>query len=882
MSKVGAQRIVTSSASVDDGASKVKVLVRIRPFLGNEVGHDKCVLAVDEEKTGHLLLQDPRRPDGALQYSFDHCYTSSATQEDIFKQEIEDSLSSLFKGVNTTIFCTGMTGAGKTHTMQGTREDPGIIPRTVRSVLDQALSRPKLKATTQHSTLVSATETAKPKASTSELEPSCCVYMSYFEIYNEKVYDLLEPKEADCPVREDVNRKIVIAGLKEALLTSFTDFTSLYELGLRNRKTAATKLNHVSSRSHALLLLKVKTIETDLSKLKASSASSSTARSSLSSNSQATQKSFEAKLHLIDLAGNEDNRKTDNRGARMTESVNINSSLLALAKVVQALNDGEKRIPYRESKLTRLLQDSLGGHSVGIMIANVAPGLTHFLNTYNTLNFATKSRQVVNSLQSHSAITYTEEEPASTQSSSPTTASEERKKRLEQWKEQRGRSTSYAHLTSSKLASSSNATNSPGPGSFSSPSRTSDSTAAELRNEIAKLQREHQQYKEQKQAQAKITESFLVRIAQLEKALIERQEQATVEKSVPSVLPTMPGNATPCTKTKLIHSKIATAKNMEIIDPTEALRLYSEILSTLRTYGSDYKEVSVKIQARIDKMLAQCMDAQDKKSATATSKPTISGRPAVPAAASLAHPTLTSRASQPALLARKPSASVASGVVSKPTMNISSRPTVITAAASQRNMVARNLFAKDGKENAAPAVNRMPERVVETKKRRPTAVLDAGYLNKQDDDDFVAGSGSESDDSISDTPVKRPTKKRKLEPTETDKDKDIANCKALIAQELGLLDESAQQEVDNILAVLNSGDVKKIKALHGIGKVRAEQIAERSQTNPFASLDQLIHAGIGAKLIVTLVRRNIVEAAYFRKMTTQPGSFASKPLVLDE
>lgn len=878
MSKVGPQRIVASSASVDDGTTKVKVLVRIRPFLGNEVGHDKCVLAVDEEKPGQVLLHDPRRPDGALQYAFDHCYTAAATQEEIFKQEIDDSLGSLFKGVNTTIFCTGMTGAGKTHTMQGTREDPGVIPRTVRSVLDQALARPKIKATTQHSTIVSATETSKPKVASPELEPSCHVYMSYFEIYNEKVYDLLEPKDTDCPVREDVNRRIVIAGLKEALLTSYSDFSSLYEVGVRNRKTAATKLNHVSSRSHALLLLKVKTIETDVSKFKTAASSSAPSRASISSTSQATQKTFEAKLHLIDLAGNEDNRKTDNRGARMTESVNINSSLLALAKVVQALNDGEKRIPYRESKLTRLLQDSLGGHSVGIMIANVAPGLTHFLNTYNTLNFATKSRQVVNNLQTHSAITY-EEEPLPAAQDTTLTASAERKKMLEAWKEQRGRSTSYAQLPSSKLGLASGAVNSPSSASSSSSPGASDATTAELRNEIAKLQREHQQYKEQKQAQTKITESFLVRIAQLEHALIERQEQTAAEKSVPSVLPTMPGNATPCTKTKLIHSKIATAKNMEIIDPTEALRLYSEILSTLRTYGSDYKEVSIKIQARIDKLLAQCMDAQDTKRGATISKAPTATRPAPPAAAP-SHPTLTSRASQPVLVARKPLTSMTSTTLPKSTINVSARPSTISSAATQRNMVARNLFAKEGKENSSSVPNRITERATMTKKRPSVGEVDAGQLNSHEDDEFVAGSESDSDDSISETPVKRPAKKRKLEPTVLDRDREVATCRSTIAKELGMLDESAQQEVDNILEVLNTGDAKRIMALHGIGKVRAEQIAEYSSSTPFNAIEELIFAGIGSKLILNLVRRNIVDAAYLRKMKSQPGASLEKPLMV--
>jgi len=101
-------------------------------------------------------------------------------------------------------------------------------------------------------------------------------------------------------------------------------------------------------------------------------------------------------LYLIDLAGSEDNRKTDNKGERMTESSSINTSLFVLAKVVNALNSKSERVPYRDSKLTRLLQDSLGGASVGVIIANVAPSYSHYINTQNTLNFANKSRQITN------------------------------------------------------------------------------------------------------------------------------------------------------------------------------------------------------------------------------------------------------------------------------------------------------------------------------------------------------------------------------------------------------------------------------------------------------------------------------------------------------
>jgi hypothetical protein len=853
---------------VDDGASKVKVLVRIRPFVGSEVGNEKCVLQLDEGNSGNLFLQDPRRPEGALQFSFDHCYPSSAKQEDIFKQEIESSLQSLFKGLNTTIFCTGMTGAGKTHTMQGTKDDPGIIPRTVRSILDLASSQPKTAAASEASSVYSATQSKVEKLTSNSDESGCTVHMSYFEIYNEKVYDLLEPKDVDCPVREDVNRKIVIAGLREAPLVVYNDFASLFEVGLKNRKTAATKLNHVSSRSHALLMLKVRTV--------------------------VGKKVLESKLFLIDLAGNEDNRKTDNRGARMTESVNINSSLLALAKVVQALNDGDKRIPYRESKLTRLLQDSLGGSSVGIMIANVAPGLTHFLNTYNTLNFATKSRQVVNNLTVQSEAL---EEPilpspsslpsssnAHRHSQSPTDPVSERKRLLDQWKENKTRSSSLAQLPLPRPSiNGSNA-------SLSSSSAPIEDNTQELRSELAKLQREHKQYKEQKQAQAKINESYLLRIAQLEKALLDQGEK----KAIPSVLPTsaapLPGNATPCTKTKLIHQKIATAKNLEAVDPSEALQLYSEILSNLTSCGSDYKEVSVKVQARIDKLLAQCMDAQDKRATLAKSSAprfapsaTASSSATATLPSSKATPLLTVREAKPKATAAS-STTVQAGSMAK-WLSTTSRVLTSVSTAPTKPPVARTLFLQpvSGKENASsanvtPVSASLSKSAVLNPKKRRTPDLAAPVEN---DEEFAAT--SESDESIEETPVKKPAKKRKSPISAGEQEqRDETNAKALIAQELGVLDAPAQQEVDNILAVLNSGDVKKIKNLHGIGKVRAEQIAERALANPFTALEQLVRAGLGVKLIVSLVRRHIVEAVYFQKTVSTPGCYPSNPMTVVE
>lgn len=251
-----------------------------------------------------------------------------------------------------------MTGAGKTYTMQGTKNNPGIIPRTMEELMRMVKSK-------------------NEEASKNQDYFETKVLISFYELYNEKLYDLTSSKNTDLPIREDQNKRIIISNLAETPIESFEEFNQFFETAAKKRSTAPTKLNSHSSRSHAILMIRVISRDDDI-------------------NSPTYGSLLEGKLHLIDLAGSEDNRKTENVGARIVESSNINTSLFVLAKVINALNDGDKRIPYRDSKLTRLLQDSLGGKAIGILIANVAPGQAHFTNTFNTLNFAFKSKKVVN------------------------------------------------------------------------------------------------------------------------------------------------------------------------------------------------------------------------------------------------------------------------------------------------------------------------------------------------------------------------------------------------------------------------------------------------------------------------------------------------------
>ena len=273
----------------------------------------------------------------------DRVFGEKSRNADIFG-EVSQTVDRAIVGHNNVIFAYGVTGSGKTHTMTGSREDPGVIPRVMGRLFERL---EKLSG-----------------------QQEASVEVSYLEIYNEKVFDLLETKEADLPIREDLTRAIFVPGLAQRVVRSPAEFQAVYEQGCANRRSAPTALNASSSRSHAVLSVTVRC--------------------------RGERTATAGKLHLCDLAGSEDNRQTGNQGLRLQESSSINTSLFTLGLVVEALRTGRGRVPYRDSKLTRFLQDSLGGSSFGLMIANVAPGPKMAADTQRTLAFAAKSREVVN------------------------------------------------------------------------------------------------------------------------------------------------------------------------------------------------------------------------------------------------------------------------------------------------------------------------------------------------------------------------------------------------------------------------------------------------------------------------------------------------------
>lgn len=296
--------------------------------------------------------------------SFDRVFDGTSTQTDLFKQ-VEPFVDKIFHGVNGTIFAYGQTGSGKTHTMMGNTfanggdgGGEGLIPQSINHIFRRITSQQQQNQ-----------ESLKFK-----------VFASYIEIYNDKIFDLLveERTVSGLDIRETFEKNIIVAGLTEVELTCVQDFCKYQNIAISHRSIGATKLNDRSSRSHFIMQIKIESI-------------SSSTRSSTST--------LSGKLHLIDLAGSEDNKRTGNSGARMIESGAINKSLFDLGQVVESLNKNLPRIPYRNSKITRFLQDSLGGSAMGLMIACIAPGESNLQDTIGTLNFALKAKGVKNVIQ---------------------------------------------------------------------------------------------------------------------------------------------------------------------------------------------------------------------------------------------------------------------------------------------------------------------------------------------------------------------------------------------------------------------------------------------------------------------------------------------------
>ncbi|OAA59579.1 kinesin family protein [Niveomyces insectorum RCEF 264] len=343
----------------------VRVVARIRPLLPNELDKD-VIVRVDSSEEGRppnvVKLPSPKNEAEEFSFTFNSVYDQAASQETLFNAEVAPHVKSLFQGLDLTIFAYGVTGTGKTHTMRGGTKlaDRGIIPRLLSHVFRRG----------------------KKIARDSQGRTTVAVALAYYEIYNDKVFDLLAAPEtrtpAGLPLRETKDGRTCVVGLSEQACASLADFERLYVAANQHRVTAATKLNAHSSRSHAILRVKV---------------TQTTASHEDDTNGTTTTTVRESTASAIDLAGSEDNRRTDNSRARLVESAAINKSLFVLSQCVDAIARGEKRVPYRESKMTRIL--SLGQHrGITVMVLNLAPVRSYHLDTLSSLHVSSRTKRI--------------------------------------------------------------------------------------------------------------------------------------------------------------------------------------------------------------------------------------------------------------------------------------------------------------------------------------------------------------------------------------------------------------------------------------------------------------------------------------------------------
>ncbi|ORY03094.1 kinesin-domain-containing protein, partial [Basidiobolus meristosporus CBS 931.73] len=322
-------------------------------------------------------------------FTYDHVFGPDAGQSDIYSQSVLQLMDKFTQGFNATILAYGQTSSGKTFTMgTGSRrhtntEAQGIIPRAVSTLFDVLNNSPG----------------------------NYQVRVSYLEIYNEELIDLLAAYEglrSQINIREDPRGNIYWTGVKEAVVHSADDVLNYLECGSLARQTGATEMNEKSSRSHAIFSISLrqeKIVDSDV--MNPSTPTSPTFGKRPTSLNDGDKMVLNSKFHFVDLAGSERLKRTNAIGERAKEGISINAGLLALGNVISALGDQSKKtphVPYRDSKLTRLLQDSLGGNSYTLMIACVSPVESNLNETLNTLQYANRARNIKNQVVLNSEL----------------------------------------------------------------------------------------------------------------------------------------------------------------------------------------------------------------------------------------------------------------------------------------------------------------------------------------------------------------------------------------------------------------------------------------------------------------------------------------------
>uniref|UniRef100_A0A3B4TA48 Kinesin family member 21A n=1 Tax=Seriola dumerili TaxID=41447 RepID=A0A3B4TA48_SERDU len=363
--------------------SSVRVALRIRPQLAREKieGCHICTYVMPGEP--QVILGKDKA------FTYDYMFDMDSQQDSIYATCTEKLIDGCFEGYNATVFAYGQTGSGKTYTM-GTGfdvnivdEELGIIPRAVHHLFKGIEERRQ-----------AAQEQGRPV-------PEFKINAQFLELYNEEVLDLFDSardmkQKSHIKIHEDATGGIYTVGVTTRTVSSEAEMMQCLKLGALSRTTASTQMNVQSSRSHAIFtihLCQVRVCASD------NQENDSDNRVSNGNSEMDEYETLTAKFHFVDLAGSERLKRTGATGDRAKEGISINCGLLALGNVISALGDRSKRsshVPYRDSKLTRLLQDSLGGNSQTVMIACISPSDRDFMETLNTLKYANRARNIKN------------------------------------------------------------------------------------------------------------------------------------------------------------------------------------------------------------------------------------------------------------------------------------------------------------------------------------------------------------------------------------------------------------------------------------------------------------------------------------------------------
>ncbi|XP_052004747.1 kinesin heavy chain-like isoform X2 [Xyrauchen texanus] len=336
---------------VDAAECCVKVMCRFRPLNESEINRgDKYI----PKFKGEDIVVISGKP-----YIFDRVLPPNTAQEQVYDNCAKQIVKDVLEGYNGTIFAYGQTSSGKTHTMEGQLHNPqqmGIIPRITQDIFDHIYSMDE------------------------NLEFH--IKVSYFEIYLDKIRDLLDVSKTNLAVHEDKNRVPFVKGCTERFVSSPEDVMDVIDEGKANRHVAVTNMNEHSSRSHSIFLINIKQENVE------------------------TEKKLCGKLYLVDLAGSEKVSKTGAEGSVLDEAKNINKSLSALGNVISALAEGTKaHVPYRDSKMTRILQDSLGGNCRTTIIICCSPSIYNEAETKSTLMFGQRAKTVKNTVSVNMELT---------------------------------------------------------------------------------------------------------------------------------------------------------------------------------------------------------------------------------------------------------------------------------------------------------------------------------------------------------------------------------------------------------------------------------------------------------------------------------------------